>query len=112
VSQDREKKKRNGGSQTPKMTGLRPLLVNHTIGCDQSAFSMRFRAGLACAEFTLLPRSGPTSRTTDSEYPLGARFLLHKKKFPMMNLAGLVNVERFLSRCGNSWKLIEVQGPQ
>ena len=55
-----------------KMTGLRPLLVNNTIGCDQSALSMRFRAGLACAEFTLLAGSGPTSRTTDSEYPLGA----------------------------------------
>ena len=38
----------------------------------KSAISMRFRAGLACAEFTLLAGSGPTSRTTDSEYPLGA----------------------------------------
>jgi hypothetical protein len=69
---------------------------------------MWFRAGLTRAEFTLLPRSGPAGRTTDSKYPLGARFFLHKKKFPIMGRAGLVSFERF----SENSRLIEVQGLQ
>jgi len=42
---------------------------------DQSAVTMRFRAGQASAEFTLLPRSGSTSWAVNSEYHFGADFL-------------------------------------
>jgi len=38
---------------------------------------MRFGAWLACAEFTLLPRSGTTGRTSDSERLLDAEFFCH-----------------------------------
>jgi hypothetical protein len=57
-----------------------------SVFCDQSAVEMRGRARLPSAEFTLLPRSGSTGRTSDDEYLFGAEFSSHiveNKNLPM-----------------------------
>ena len=50
-----------------------------SIFCDQSAVYVRIIARLTSAKFTLLPRSGSTSRTADGEYLLWVEFLFHRK---------------------------------
>ena len=48
-----------------------------SVFCDPSAAEMRSGARLPSVEFTLLSRSGPTSRTPDGEYLFWAEFLCH-----------------------------------
>jgi len=53
--------------------------VQRSILCDPYAVEMRSHAQLPSAEFTLLSRSGPTSRTLNSERLLWAEFFCHAK---------------------------------
>jgi hypothetical protein len=43
-------------------------MVGSGIRCNQASVTMRIGARLAAGKLTLLPRSGSTGRTTDSEY--------------------------------------------
>ena len=52
-------------------------IVLRLVFCYQSAIAMRIGARLASAKFTLLPRSGSTSRTANSEYLFWAEFFCH-----------------------------------
>ena len=53
-----------------------------SISCDQSAVPMGFCAGLAGAEFTLLPRSSTACRTTDGEYLFWTEWRFHDNTIP------------------------------
>ena len=48
------------------------------VFCDQSAVAMRSGARLPSAEFTLLSRSGSTSRTAEGEYLFWSECFLHQ----------------------------------
>jgi hypothetical protein len=50
------------------------------VFCDQSAVAMRSGARLPSAEFTLLSRSGSTSRTAEGEYLFGSECFLHQDR--------------------------------
>jgi hypothetical protein len=52
-------------------------IVLRLVLCYQSAVAMRVGARLASAKFTLLPRSGSTGRTANSEYLFWAEFFCH-----------------------------------
>jgi hypothetical protein len=65
---------------------------------EQSSVAVRFCAGQARAEFTLLPRTRTTGRTTDSEYLFGAELLLHRSEMvPNPRVRGMVNFEQLRS---------------
>jgi hypothetical protein len=47
------------------------------VFCDQSAVAMRSGARLPSAEFTLLSRTGSTSRTAEGEYLFWSECFFH-----------------------------------
>jgi len=47
------------------------------IPCDPHALAMWTGARLTCAKFTLLSRSGSTSRTANSKHLIRAEFFCH-----------------------------------
>ena len=64
-------------SRLKRMNGWGLRVVLRSILCDPYPVAMRIGARLASAKFTLLPRSSPTSRTSDSEYLFWAEFFCH-----------------------------------
>ena len=70
------------------------------IFCDPHALAMRTGAHLARAKFTLLSRSGPTSRTANGEHLLRAEFFCHTN----LDVQKLVN--QTSSPCVRSYDLL------
>jgi hypothetical protein len=68
----------------------------------QSAVAVRGGAGSAGAKQAFFARSSPTGWTTDSEYLLGAEFLLHgEQQNARKPTLGMVNYEH--SRAAKQW---------
>src|ERR1035438_1878262 len=62
------------------------------VFCDQSAVEMWIGTRLAGAKFTLLSRSGPTSRTSNSEHLLWAEFFCHTN-LPLCTVYALLTTD-------------------
>jgi hypothetical protein len=65
-----------------------------SVCCDQSAVPMRLVARLASVKLALLPRSGTTSRTRDSEYLFWAEFCFHEGDNAAKTCTGMVNLDQ------------------
>lgn len=65
-----------------------------SIGCNQSAVTMRFGAGLTSAKLTLFFRSSTAGWTTESKYLFRADFSFHGKKIRPQPSTRMINFEQ------------------